>query len=223
MDRNAQIILDLQNKVGPHQPVDFLSYWKGVPVMITGHIQEVREETICFKIEPPDSICFAQDEHALILHDIFIMGIQGRIMAFDPQNGIVEVGEFIYVDRGFGARSIVRVEPEIPIPAGLVLEEIPLSCKVVDLSLTGFGLVAALTDDLKSAKGKTVSVKLQLFDREIEIPGTLLGIFPKEDTARLAISFSYDAPNHGVVAQYITRRRAEIRQEIQAAYEEAVS
>ena len=223
MVTNAQVILDLQNKIGPHQPLDFLSYWKGVPVMITGHIQEIREETICFKIEPPDSICFAQDKHALILHDVFIMGIQGRVIAFDPLNGVVEVGEFIYVDRGFGDRSIVRVEPETLIPAELVLDEASLSCKVVDISLTGFGLVAALTDDLKSAKGKTISVKLQLFEREIEIPGTLLGVFPKDDTARLAISFSYDAPNHGVVAQYITRRRAEIRQEIQATYEQAVS
>ena len=222
MDTNAEIIFELQNKIGPHQPLDFLSYWKGVPVMITGHIQKVREETIVFKIAPPDSICFGQDEHALILHDVFIMGIQGRIMAFDPQPGTVEVGEFIFVDRGFGDRSIVRVEPEIPVPAVLSQNQVSLPCQVVDISLTGFGLVAESTGELKATKGQAVSVKLALLDQEIEIPGTLLGVFPKEGNIRLAISFSYDAPNHGVVARYITRRRAEIRQEIQAAYEQAV-
>ena len=222
MDTNAQIIIDLRNKIGSHQPLDFLSYWKGVPVMITGHIQEIRAETIVFRIEPPDSICFAQDEHALILHDVFIMGIQGRIIEYNPQKSIVEVGEFIYVDRGFGDRSIVRVEPETPLPAMLSLDETSISCQVVDISLTGFGLLAESAVALKAVKGQNTQLKLQLFDQEIEIPGTLLNFFSKGNTIRLAVSFSPDAPNHDIVARYITRRRAEIRQEIQAAYEQAI-
>ena len=222
MDSSAQIITDLGNKIGPYQPLDFLSYWKGVPVMITGHIQEVHDESIVFRLEPPDSICFAQDEHALILHDVFIMGIQGRILAFDPQNSIAELGELIYVDRGFGDRSIVRVEPEGPIPAELFLDDTSLSCQVVDISLTGFGLLAKPVKNLKAVKGKSTNIKLSLMDREIEIPGTIVGIFPKADSVRLAMSFSQDAPNHAVVARYITQRRAEIRQEIQTAYQQAV-
>ena len=98
MDTNEQIILDLKNKVGDHQALDFLSDWKGVPVVIQGHIQEIRDESIIFRVEPPDSICLAQDEQALILHDIFIIGIQGRILALDIKQGTVELGEFTYID-----------------------------------------------------------------------------------------------------------------------------
>ena len=36
MDTTAQIILDLKNKIGPRQTLDFLSDWKGVPVIIQG-------------------------------------------------------------------------------------------------------------------------------------------------------------------------------------------
>ena len=222
MDTNAQIITDLQNRVGIHQHLEFLSYWKGVPVMITGHIQEIRKKTIVFRLEAPDSICFAQDDHALILHDIFIMGIQGRILTFDPQNGFAELGEFIYVDRGFGERSIVRVEPENPISGTLLLEGALIPCQVVDVSLTGFGLLAESSEELREAKGQAVSLKLRLFDQEIVIPGTLLGIFPKEDSLRLAMSFAQDVSNHTVVTRYITRRRAEIREEIQATYQQAI-
>jgi len=222
MDTSAQIISDLQQKIGPHQPVDFLSSWKGVPVMIRGHIQEIRQDTILFRLEPPDSICFARDSHALILHDIFIMGIQASICAYDPKEGVAELGEFIYVDRGFGFRSMVRVEPDVPIPAELILEKKSLHCKVVDLSLNGFGLITKSNQGLEAAKGMTVRIKMNLSDQDIEIPGTLLNIFPNEDSFRLAMSFSQDAPNHAVVTHYITHRRVEIRQEILSAYQLAV-
>ena len=234
MDTNAKIISDFQHKIGFQQPLDFLSEWKGVPVMVTGYIQEVQNEKILFRLEPPDSICFAHDEYALILHDIFFMGIQGRILAFDLQKGIAELGKFSYLNRGFGDRATVRVEPDTPIPAELVLSEIPItvklevveaaiSCQVLDISLNGFGLLTKSTGDLKNAKGKAIRLKLCLLDQEIEIPGTLVGVFPKEDSLRLAMTFAQDAPNHAVIAHYIARRRAEIRQEIQTAYQEAVA
>ena len=165
MDTNAQIISDLQNKIGFHQPLDFLSDWKGVPVMVTGYIQKVLNEKIFFRLEPPDSICFARDEYTLLLHDIFIMGIQGRILAFDLQKGIAELGEFMYLDRGFGERATVRVEPDTPIPAELVLPDTPIpaelvlekatiSCQVLDISLNGFGLLTASTGDLTRCERK---------------------------------------------------------------------
>ena len=230
MNTNAQIITDLKKKIGTDQVLDFLSDWKGVPVVVKGYIHEIRDESIIFQVEPPDSICFDQDDHALILHDIFIMGIQGRILTYDPQKDMVELGEFIYMDRGFGNRSTARVEPNIPIPAELVLPEAPIPaelvldetaivCQVVDISLNGFGLLAEFRDDLKTKKGESNSLKLNLLDQEIEIPGMLVNIIPKGDTVRLAMSFSQEAPGSLVVTRYISRRRAEIRQEIQNAYQ----
>ncbi len=222
MDTNKQIISDLLNKIGSHQPVDFLSDWKGVPVMIKGHIQEVREKSIVFQVEAPDSICFAQDEHALILHDVFIMGIQGRILAFDPQKSIAELCEFSYVDRGFGSRSMVRVEPERPIPGMLVIEDAAIHCQVIDISLNGFGLLAESTKDLKLIKGQTITIKISLLDQEIEVPGTLLGYFPQDKFIRLAVSFPQNTPNRAIITRYIAGRRVEIRREIQSAYKQAV-
>ena len=233
MHTNAQIILDLERKIGFHQPLDFLGNWKGVPVMVTGHIKEVFDEKIIFQLKPPDSICFTHEKFALILHDVFIMGIQGRILAFDPKEGIAALGEFSYVNRGFGNRTTVRVEPDTPIQAELVLLDIPIAtqlvvdettlpCQVIDISLNGFGLLVKSTEDLKDAKGKTIRIKIYLLNKDIEIPGILVGIFQKGDSLRLAVSFAQDAPNHAIIARYISQRRVEIRQEIQAAYRQAI-
>jgi hypothetical protein len=222
MDSNAQIISDLQIKIGYKQPLDFLSDCKGVPVVIKGHIFEVREKSIIFKVQPPDSVCMSWDEYALILHDIFISGIQGRILALDLKDGTVELGEFSYSDRGFGGRAMVRVRPEEPIEAQLVLGKNILLCQIVDLSLNGFGLLAEPIKSAQLTKGSPALLKLKLLDKKIEIPGTLLGIFSKGETTRMAMSFSQDAPGQATVARYITRRRAEIRQEIQTAYQKSI-
>ncbi len=234
MELNEQIILDLQNKIGTNHGLDFLSDWKGVPVMIKGYIQEVREKSIIFRIEPPDSVCLAQDEHALILHDIFIVGIQGRILALDLKQNSVELGEFRYSDSGFGNRNTVRVEPETPIPAELVfpnnpipaelvLDETIISCQVVDISLNGFGLLAGSAEHVELVKGQPNNIKLNLLDKEINLSGTIVGVFPTGDSSRLAMSFSQDSPGTAVVNRYIGLRRAELRQEIQKAYQEAVN
>lgn len=222
MDTNAQIISDLHNKIGFHQPVDFLSEWKGVPVIVTGYMQEICENSVVFRVEGPDSICFAMNDKILILYDVFIMGLQGRILVFDPQNGIAELGEFTYVDRGYGYRSIVRVEPENPIPGTLVMDETTHACLVVDISLNGFGLSIESTDVLDMYKGQALQIKLSLMGQEIEIPGTLLNIFRKDDSIRLAMLSSQDAPHQLIINRYITRRRAEIRQEIQMTYQQAI-
>ena len=222
MDTNAQIISDLQNKIGFHQSVDFLSDCKGVPVVIRGQIIAVHPESILFQVEPPDSICMNWDQHALLLHDSFISGIQGRIIKYDPAEGQVEVGEFTYSDRGFGDRAMVRVEPEEPLPAELIIGQTSLPCQVVDLSLNGFGLLAQRAPGVELAKGQAITIKLNLLNQSVEISGMLLGVFPKNETTRLAMSFSQDVPGHAVVGRYITRRRAEIRQEIQDAYQQAL-
>ena len=222
MERNAQIIRDLKSKVGPNQGLDFLSDWKGVPVMIKAHIREVRDQSIVFQVDPPDSICLSQDESALILHDIFIVGILGRILDLDLPNGVVELGEFTYRDRGFGYREMVHVEPDVPIEAEISDGEFSFTVQVVDLSLNGFGVVVTASQGEALSKGQAIKLKLRLLDKEIEIPGTILNVFQKDDHCRLAISFGQDASGGMAVTRYITRRRAEIRQEIQAAYQQAL-
>ena len=223
MDSNAQIISDLENKIGFHQTVDFLSECKGVPVVIKGQIVAVHPESILFQVEPPDSICMNRDEYALLLHDSFISGIQGRILKFDLADGQIEVGGFTYSDRGFGGRAMVRVKPEAPIQAELFFGDIRLPCEVVDLSLNGFGILTQPGQDIKFTKGQVTNIKMELLNQEVEISGTLVGVFPKDKNIRLAMSFSQDVPGQAAVVRYITRRRAEIREEIQAAYQTALN
>ncbi|HBX70199.1 MAG TPA: hypothetical protein DEH25_12680 [Chloroflexi bacterium] len=222
METSAGIIKELKENVGFNQPVDFMHLCKGVPVVIKGQIQEIREESILFTVEPPDSICLAWDAQTTILQDVFMSGILARVVHFDPVEGTVELDQFVFADRGFGDRAIVRVEPEAPIAAELILEKTSLFCSVVDISLSGFGLLAESAPDGVFSKGQAGSLKLNLAGRAIEITGNLVGVFPQEGgTIRLAMSFTPDTPGQATVSRYITRRRAEIRDGIAQAYQEA--
>ena len=71
--------------------------------------------------------------------------------------------------------------------------------------------------------GQAITIKTNLLDQEIEVSGALVGLFPKENNLRLAMTFPQDAPNHAIVTRYIARRRVEIRREIETTYQQAVS
>lgn len=222
MDTNAQIILDLKNKIDPRQTLDILSNWKGVPVIIHGQILEISDRSVTFQVAPPDSISFTKVENVLILNDVFIMGIRGEIFAFDPKNGTLELGSFTYKDRGFGDREFVRVEPDEPISTILSFNNTSTTGTVIDISLNGFGILAQVPEGVTYTKDQAINLKLSLLDQEVDISGTILAVFPRHEIVRLAISFSQEAPGSAIVTRYISQRRAEIRQEIQAAYQQAI-
>jgi hypothetical protein len=223
MDSSKQIISDLQEKIGSDQPVDFLCAWKGVPVVVRGYLQNVQDDRITFRVEPMDSVCLMGQEHALLLHDIFISGIQGNIRDFDIKGGLLTLDSFTYVDRGFGGRSMVRVEPETPIEAALFVGETTIPCDVVDISLNGFGLLTESISGGAPPKGEAVTLKLRLLGEAVEISGKIRSARRQDGAIRLAMTFEQDAPGHTTVARYISQRRADIRREIREAYQKAVA
>ncbi|MBN1666930.1 MAG: PilZ domain-containing protein [Anaerolineales bacterium] len=221
MDSNRQIIQDLRSKVGLQAEIDFLNLCKGVPLVYKGRLEEIRAETILFSVSSPDSICLGWHDHTTLLHDIFISGIHARVVRFDPRQGQVELGEFGYTDRGFGERFIVRVEPDEPLDASMDVDGQTLPVKVLDLSLNGFGLRLDPAAQPLVPRGKALNLSLELLGRQLSIPCQVLGVFPEAGQLRLAMHFASDAPGHATVARYISQRRAEIRQEILAAHQEA--
>ena len=222
MDTSEQIIRDLRVKVGFETQVDFLNMCKGIPVVFKGSIKEFTPDSIIFEVTSPDSICLKWYSQTLILHDIFISAIQSTVRSFNITSGLVELADFTYVDRGFGQRSMVRVEPDEPFEILLDTAKGQISGIVMDVSLNGFGIQVEALKSGTLSKGDPVTLKTHILDKDLEIPGQILNNFMVEDHQRLAISFEHDAPGHAIVARYITRRRAEIRKEITDAYQKSI-
>lgn len=221
MDNNRQIIQDLRSKVGLQAEIDFLNLCKGVPLVYKGRLEQIHPETILFAVDSPDSICLAWQEYTTLLHDIFISGIRARVVSYTPRQGQVELGDFSYTDRGFGERFTVRVEPHEPLDAWLETAGQNIPAKVLDLSLNGFGMQVGSAVQAFIHKGSPARIALRLSDKDLTIPCQVLNSFIHDDHLRLAVHFDNDAPGHAAVARFISQRRAEIRQEILAAYQQA--
>ncbi len=221
MDTNAQIIADLRANVGIDRQIDFMNIYQGVPLVFKGRIRAIHPASIVFEVQPPDSICLQWDRHTLLLHDIFMSGIQGRVLAYDPRAGEVELGDFSYADRGFGDRTIVRVEPKTPIPATLIGAQARLPASVIDVSLTGFGVLIDSAGAGSFARDQAVTLEVSLGGAALRVPATVLGVFQAGDQIRLAVTFTPDFAGQGLVTRYISQRRAEIRHEIQQAFQQA--
>ena len=222
MDTSKQIIRDLKNKVGFNAEVDFMNMRKGVPVVFKGSIKDFTSDGIIFEVSPPDSICLEWDGQTMILHNFFLSAMQARVRSFDIASGLVELADLTYVDRGFGHRSMVRVEPEEPFEMTIDTGKYQISGVVMDVSLNGFGMQVEKFESGTVSEGDPITIKTNIVNKNIEIPGKILKIFTDGDHHRFALSFEYDAPGHAAVARYITQRRAEIRQEITDAYQQAL-
>jgi hypothetical protein len=222
MDINQQIIRDLKEKVGFNAEVDFLNMCKGVPVVFKGNIKSFTSDGIVFEMRSPDSICLEWEGQTMILHDSFLAAIQGDVRSFDITTGLVELTGFTYVDRGFGKRSMVRVEPKEPIEATISIRDREIACLIVDISLNGFGVRTGKLESGTVNQGDAVTLKTHIQDRDVEMPATVLNVFKDEQHTRIAITFPQDTPSHAIVARYITHRRAEIRQGIMDAYYKSI-
>ena len=222
MDTSEQIIRDLRNKVGFNAEVDFMNEFKGVPVVFKGSIKDFTTDGIIFEVSPPDSICLKWEGQTMILHNIFLSAIQSNVRSFNIATGLVELVDFTYVDRGFGDRSMVRVEPEEPFEITLDIGEHQISGIVMDVSLNGFGIQVEKFVSGTVNQGDAVTIKTSIFNKDVEILGKILNIFEVGEHTRFALSFEHNAPGHAVVARYITHRRAEIRQVITDAFQQAL-
>jgi hypothetical protein len=221
VNTNEQILAELRDRIGTDRELDFMSIYKGVPLIFKGQLQGIEEGTASFRVQPPESVSLTWDAHTTILDEYFLSGVRARVVEFDIHSGVVKLENFNYSERGFGERAIARAKLDEPIEVQIDDGEKSYRAVLMDISLTGFGVRVDLPRDAIPAKGTMFNFQFQLLGRDLEIPGTLLDVEDINDHFRLAISFQSDVPGQALIAQFITRRRADIRQEIQYLYDQA--
>lgn len=222
MSKHQQILDELQTQISLKREFDFMNIYKGVPLVCKGVLIKTDHEAAFFEIKPPDSICLTWNKDTHILDNRMFSGIKAEVQEFDIHTGIAKVGNFNYTERGFGDRAMVRVEPQEPLPAKISWDNYQIEATIVDISLTGFGLQLDHPIEQTPTQNARVSLKFQLLDRDLEIPARVKAVFEADGGYRLATSFEDTSPGYGNIAQYITRRRVDLRQEIQEKYNQAL-
>jgi hypothetical protein len=222
MSKHQQILTELGNHVASKSEFDFMNSYKGVPLVYKGEIQAVQDEAAIFKIQAPDSVCLTWDDTTHILDNRLLSGIKARVLDFDIQSGIAKLGEFDFTERSFGDRSMVRVEMEDPIPVQIRWEKNQIEATIVDISLTGLGVQVNLPEKQIPTQNTPVNLKFQILERQVEIPGKIVAVFEANGGYRIATHIEDTSPGYPHIAQFISRRRIDLRQEIQDKYDQAI-
>ena len=218
IDRNIKA--DLLDRVSINQSFDFMNVYKGLPLVYKARLQSVGEKSAKFKVDPPSSICLGWENCTTILEDANTNAINANVVNFDIKNGLVELTDFKYANRGIGYRMMVRVEPKDIIPVNIIYKNQTIPGDLADISLTGFGVRTQTLGNLQLRE--TVQLEVTLMEQRITPIGTLINITEEDDGLRLAIRFGVEMTIPVATARYITHRRAEIHREIHEAYEKAI-
>lgn len=222
MSNHRKILAELKKFVGQNRDFDFMNVYKGVPLVYKGILKEIQGNEAVFEFQSPDSICLSWSNETHILDNSLFSGIKADVVDFDVDSGRVSLGNFSYSDRGFGERAMVRVEPAEPIPVQLRWDDHQTEAGIVDLSLTGFGIQMDQAQEQVPSKGTRLRLKFQILNRTIEMPAKVMAIFDTQEGLRLATYFEDTSTGYGTIAQYITRRRVDLRKEIQDKYDQAI-
>ena len=222
MSKHQQILTELKNHVADKSEFDFMNSYKGVPLVYKGEIQAVQADAAVFKIQAPDSVCLTWDDTTHILDNRLMSGIKARILDFDIQSGKVTLADFDDTERSVGDRTMVRVETEDPIAVQIHWKKHQIEATIVNISLTGLGIQVDLPKEQVPTPNTPISLRFQVLERPIEISGMVVTVFEVNGDHRLAIYIEDTSPGYPQMTQFITRRRMDIRQEIQDKYDQAI-
>jgi hypothetical protein len=132
------------------------------------------------------------------------------------------LGDFDYTERSFGDRTMVRVVMEDPIAVQIQWKKNKIEAKIVDISLTGLGIRVDLPKEQIPTSNTPINLKFQILKRQIEISGMVVAVFEANGSHRLAIYIEDTSSGYPQIAQFISRRRIDIRQEILNKYDQAI-
>jgi hypothetical protein len=219
---NAQIRSELISLVNVREAFEFLNIYKGIPLVYKATLLKIGEHQLIFKVDHPSAVCLLWEADITILEERNSVAISAQVAAFDITTGTVNLTNLAYTDRGFGVRTMVRVEPSEPIPVEITHGKQSIMGEMLDVSLTGFGLRTPTLGAQPLETRDEVRLAVKLMDRLVNPMGTIISITPEEKTYRLAVRFAVEVTIPVVIARFITHRRAEIHRELRSQFEVAL-
>jgi len=215
---NKRIRSDLVDRLEENHAFDLLNTYKGIPLVYKATLLSINEDSFKFEVEPPSSICLSWESNTMILEDRNTNAIKANVLSFDVISGIVNLTDMTYVDRGVSYRTSIRVEPVKPIQATITLGEKSVTGKIIDVSLTGFGIHVPALSEVPIQLNDKVRVSVQIMELLVSPWGTIVNIREESSFNRLAFRFAEDVTIPVAIARYVIHRRAEIHREIHNAY-----
>lgn len=222
MASNQQIISDLRLIMETNHDLDLLNIYKGVPFICKAKIQSIEDDIVKVKTSDPAIICLVNEKQTRVLGSDYFEPTMAHVESIDLATGEVTLSNFSYLGTKLGERMIVRVEPKEPVEVILDYHSHTSKGQLADLSISGLGVRLANAEYTPLLKpGTSLKITLNLPNRSVSLPGTVLSTAKTYEGYRLSIRFGQNGPEKTTIFHYLIDRRAEIEAEIRQNYQSA--
>ena len=198
------------------QDIELLSFYKSYPISIKAKIQSFEAGNLIVSVYPPGSVCLYQNKSTILLSSNLHDAIRAKVVRFNSGDETVELSNLAYVGPWTGRRMIVRVQPGPSLPVLLERGGMEIHGSVADISLNGLGVF--VTNPIIK-KDDLFTIKIQLPDGELVVPGKVIEVTQLTGMNRLAIKFTAKNKEIALILKYISKRRSELNDEVQRLFE----
>lgn len=213
---SEEIIANLGQIASVNVDVELLNLYKGLPIVHKASIQKIEGSVVTLGVHKHQLTCLELDKSTVILSEIIDQAVSADVARLDKSASTVDLENFAYTSRKVGERMMVRVEPSGSIAVEVAVDGQKAAAVLADISLNGVGLhIPGAAFRLK--KKMPVRLSFHLPNAEISAAGVVRYTKQGADGVRAGVDFSQDVRMKALVAQYITGRRAEILNELDAA------
>jgi len=218
---DEMILASWQRVAAGNHEIDLLSMYKGMPVIHKAKGIFVYEDTVHMQPCTFKSVCLTLSKKVIVLSDLLDEPIDTKVKTVDLVSGTAVLESFSYVSGHLGDRMSLRVEPRESIEIQLESGGKTFTGSVVDLSISGAGVVVSGEEVNKLRLRSIVRFSLPLPDETLQLLGVIRHVKRTTKSSRLGIAFE-PGTNLRSVFTYINQRRAELLEELKEAYQEAV-
>lgn len=209
-ERNIIIDFLKRLKESEKDEIEFISYYKQVPVVCRSKILEVGDTS--FRAKICNLSIFRAGEEVYLKHPKLPRTVAVRINELDH---VEETGEFEvigFIDLPQDRRKYVRVQPEEKIAVRIRKGEEELVGEMADISVGGIGVY--VKDKKDFGPGDVVDISFELPGGKIETNGVIRHVTPHENLFRIGIEYRLDFKREEIVSDYVMERQFEILREL---------
>ncbi len=219
---NELIISSWQRMAAGKHEIDLLSMYKGMPVIHKAQVSFVYEEAVHIQPQSFKSICLTLSKHVIALSDWLDEPVNAAVQSVDLVAGTAVLKNFSYVSGHLGDRMSPRVEPREPFDVQLESGGKTFEGSVVDLSISGVGVLVTGEGANRLRARSIVRFSLPLPDETLHLLGVIRHVKRATHGNRLGIAFE-PGTNLRAVFTFINQRRAALLSELELLYQQVMA
>ncbi|GEM_PF-2756772 len=232
MNTSEEILSTLNTIASTKQTVSLISIYKTIPLAFDAQCIMVENGIGYFSVHK------YQMAITVIIKKIYIQSpllkeyVQANVAKMNPVKNLLGLDNFRYAGDYINRRTLIRVEPETSIPVLLYLKGVAVRAELADISVGGISVyIDPFFLDNEEDGEKMISshceVHLNLPSdnwKPIKIKCAIRNVIRDTLSGRYRIGFQLypDKASQALLDKYVTKRQAEMMQEIKNLYEKSV-